>query len=203
MTSAADSQHAYCSTLTRSQNQGYYACQFIGYQDTILAQTGTQLYAKSYIEGATDFIFGQHGQAWFTKSDIRVLTTNVGYVTASGRASSTDKSYYVLDTCNIAAKSGQSVTKGTYYLGRPWGAYARVAVQDTTMTDVINSAGWSEWSTSDARTSDVTFAEYDNTGSGASGTRAKFSTKLAAKLAISDVLGTSYASATYVDSSYL
>ena len=132
-----------------------------------------------------------------------MLTTNVGYVTASGRASSTDKSYYVLDTCNIAAKSGQSVTKGTYYLGRPWGAYARVTVQDTTMTDVINSAGWSEWSTSDARTSDVTFAEYDNTGSGASGTRAKFSTKLAAKLAISDVLGTSYASATYVDSSYL
>jgi pectinesterase len=34
-----------------ADKQGYYGCQFKGYQDTILAQTGNQVYAKSYIEG--------------------------------------------------------------------------------------------------------------------------------------------------------
>ena len=41
-----------------ASNQGYYGCQFTGYQDTVLANTGYQLYAKSLIVGATDFIFG-------------------------------------------------------------------------------------------------------------------------------------------------
>ncbi|KAH0392084.1 pectin lyase-like protein, partial [Aureobasidium melanogenum] len=77
-------------------NQGFYACKFLGYQDTILAQTGTQLFAKSYIEGATDFIFGQHGLAWFSYCDIRVLAASLGFVTASGRASN-EAGYYVLD----------------------------------------------------------------------------------------------------------
>ncbi len=35
----------------QADKQGYYGCQFKGYQDTILAQTGNQVYAKSYIEG--------------------------------------------------------------------------------------------------------------------------------------------------------
>lgn len=34
-----------------ADKQGYYGCQFKGYQDTILAQQGNQVYAKSYIEG--------------------------------------------------------------------------------------------------------------------------------------------------------
>ncbi|TIA78454.1 pectinesterase [Aureobasidium pullulans] len=176
-------------------NQGYYACKFIGFQDTILAQTGTQLYAKSYIEGATDFIFGQHGLAWFTGCDIRVLSASLGYITASGRASS-EAGYYVLDHCSIAAKSGATVAKGAYYLGRPWGAYARVAVQSSTISEVINAAGWHIWNTGDERTDHVTFGEISNTGAGASGTR-KFETKLNKAVAITDVLGSAYASAAY------
>ena len=40
-----------------------------------------------------------------------------------------------------------------------------------------------------SRTDHVTFAEYGNTGPGSLGTRASFSTKLAAPIAISTVLG--------------
>jgi pectinesterase len=61
-------------------DQGYYGCQFLGYQDTILAQTGTQVYAKCLIVGVTDFIFGQHASAWFDQVDIRVLAASLGYV---------------------------------------------------------------------------------------------------------------------------
>lgn len=71
------------------------------------------------------------------------------------------------------------------------------------MTDVINSAGWSEWSSSSPNTADVTFDEFGNTGAGASGTRASFAAKATAALAITEILGSSYASAAYVDTSYL
>ena len=70
---------------------GVYGCQITGYQDTLLAETGTQVYAKTLIVGKTDFIFGQHAQAWFDQVDIRVLAGG-GYVTANGRASSSDVS---------------------------------------------------------------------------------------------------------------
>lgn len=101
-------------------NQGYYGCQFWGFQDTVMAQTGAQLYAKSLIVGATDFIFGQHATAWFSQVDLRVLKASKGYVTANGRPSSTDPSFYVFDRCTIAAAAGNSVPTGAYYLGRPW-----------------------------------------------------------------------------------
>lgn len=121
---------------------------------------------------------------------------------ANGRASSSGTSYYVFNNCDIAAASGNTVTAGAFYLGRPWGAYARVVFQKTSMSAVINSAGWHVWSTSDERTDDVTFAEYDNTGTGASGTRASFASTLSSAVSISTVLGSSYSSAGYYDSSY-
>lgn len=168
----------------------------------MLAETGFQLYAKSYIEGAVDFIFGQTAQAWFEQVHIGVLATSYGTITASSRTSN-DAGYYVLNKATIAAASDNSVTAGAYYLGRPWGAYARVIFQSCSLSNVINAAGWHVWSTSDTRTSNVLFEEYTNTGTGASGTRASFSKKISTPIAITTVLGSSYASAYYVDASYL
>ncbi|KAI7975071.1 hypothetical protein EIK77_001931, partial [Talaromyces pinophilus] len=84
--------------------------------DTVLAETGNQVYAKSYIEGAIDFIFGQHATAWFDGCDIGVVAKSQGTITANGRSSSSDASYYVINKSNIAAASGQSVASGSYYL---------------------------------------------------------------------------------------
>ena len=69
------------------------------------------------------------------------------------------------------------------------------------MTDVINSAGWTEWQSSEPNTDHVTFAEYGNTGAGAKGTRASFASKLSAPLAMADVLGSDYAD--WVDTAYI
>ncbi|KAL3424145.1 pectinesterase [Phlyctema vagabunda] len=179
--------------------QGYYGVGLYGYQDTLLAQTGNQLYAKSYIQGATDFIFGQHGLAWIDGSDIRI--NGNGYITASGRASSSDTSWYVINKSNVAAASSTTATAGNVYLGRPWGAYARVTVQNTVLSNLINSAGWSVWNKGDERTSNVAFTEYGNTGAGASGTRASFSSKLSSAVSISSILGSDYTS--WADTSYL
>jgi pectinesterase len=181
--------------------QGYYGCQFKGFQDTILAQQGTQLYAKSYIEGATDFIFGQKAQAWFDGVDIRVLAASLGYITANGRDSSSNPSYYVINKSTISAANGNSVPGGAYYLGRPWRNYARVVFQSTSMTNVINGAGWVKWNTGDDRTDKVEFAEFGNSGDGSKGTRASFSKKLGAAVSISTVLGSDYKN--WVDTAYL
>lgn len=73
--------------------------------------------------------------------------------------------------------------------------------QNTVLSNVINSAGWARWGSSDPRTDKVTFAEYGNTGDGASGTRASFSKKNSAAVSISTVLGSSYKD--WVDTTYL
>lgn len=67
--------------LSAYADSGYYASVFTGYQDTLLANTGKQLYAGSLIQGATDFIFGQNAAAWFEDSDIRVVSASLGYIT--------------------------------------------------------------------------------------------------------------------------
>lgn len=85
---------------------GLYACAFLGFQDTLYANLGTQVYLKSYIEvspthcflkessshcesmrmqGAVDFIFGRGGLAFFGGNTIGVRAA--GYITASGRLS--------------------------------------------------------------------------------------------------------------------
>ena len=44
-------------------NFAAYAVQLKGVQDTLLANQGKQFYGKSYIEGSTDFIFGQRSSS--------------------------------------------------------------------------------------------------------------------------------------------
>lgn len=167
-----------------------------GYQDTLLAEQGYQVYAASYISGAIDYIFGQTGAVWIDSSTIESVAG--GTITASGRASDND-SWYVLNKCTVLGSS--SVSEGTVYLGRPWEAYARVVFQESSLSDVINSAGWEEWSSSEPNTSDVYLAEYDNSGDGASGTRASFATTLTSAVEITTVLGSGYTD--WVDTSYL
>ena len=155
-----------------------------------------------YIEGATDFIFGQYGQAWFEQCDIRVPSADLGYITASGRESD-DSGYYVISNSNVAAADGADVPEGAFYLGRPWGDYARVAFQNTDLSEIINSKGWHIWNDGDERTDHVSFGEYGNTGDGSEGTRASFSTQLNEPVAMADVLGSDYASSYWVDTSYI
>lgn len=173
-----------------------------GFQDTLLAQSGAQLYAKSYIEGATDFIFGQRAQAWFENCDIGVVAAATGWVTASGR-SSNDSGWYVINRSRVAAAPGNIVGDGTYYLGRPWRNFARVVFQKTELSKVINPAGWAIWNVGDDRTNQTSFAEYANKGPGAKGERASFSREIEKPIAIETVLGSDYASAKYVDSRFL
>ncbi|KAH7342922.1 BcPME1, pectin methyl esterase 1 [Rhexocercosporidium sp. MPI-PUGE-AT-0058] len=185
----------------QATNQGYYGCSFIGYQDTILAQTGTQLYAKCKIVGVVDFIFGQKARAWFEAVDIR--TFDRGYITASGRDTESNDSWYVINKSTVAARDS-GVAAGSTVLGRPWKEYARVVFQNSNLSNVVNATGWSKWNDATPNTANSYLAEYGNTGAGASKSgRASFAKQLSAPVTIESILGSSWASASYVDTSYM
>ncbi|CAE6419029.1 unnamed protein product [Rhizoctonia solani] len=173
---------------------GCYGCKLTGYQDgyqdTLLANKGTQFYGKSFIEGAVDFIFGQQASIWITDSTLN--TIGKGCITASGR-STNDNTYYVINNSKITGTGDQ-------YLGRPWRNFARVIIQNTEIGSHVVAAGWSQWSTSSPNTDSVLFAEYKNSGAGAWKTgRASFATQLSAGVSISTALG----STDWIDTAYL
>ncbi|KAK0199648.1 pectin lyase fold/virulence factor [Desarmillaria ectypa] len=183
-------------------NQGYYGVGFYSYQDTVLAETGNQFYGSCYIEGAVDYIFGQSARAYFHKN--MIASIGAGAITANGRTSSSGASLFVINKATITTSSSATTSlQGKVYLGRPWGNYARVVYTSCSLGNLINSAGWEQWSSSSPNTDHVTFAEYNSTGSGASGTRALFATTLTSTsgYTISDVLGSTYTN--WVDSGYL
>jgi len=183
-------------------NMGFYGVAIFSYQDTLLADTGTQFFGKSYIQGAVDFIFGQTARLFIQGSVIASI--GPGCITADGRDSSTNPSLFVINESDvILGPNAASGTSGNVFLGRPWRDWASVVFSQNTLGSQINPAGWSPWNSTDPNTDHVLFGEFDNTGPGAAGTRANFSTKLTSDSAYTAaaVLGSNWT--TWVDQSYV
>ncbi|KAH7468624.1 Pectinesterase [Phytophthora ramorum] len=178
-------------------NYGFYACNFTGYQDTVCAHKGPELFARSYISGAVDFIFGMRAQAWFESCDIE--TVGEGWITANGNVNSSNLSEYVFNRARVFGSSGN----GSTYLGRPWQPYARVVWQNSELGDVVHPQGWSTWDDKTS-TENVYFKEFNNSGPGAAiEQRVPFSGQLNASVDIKEILGEGFESAWWVDTKYL
>ncbi|KAF5309034.1 hypothetical protein D9619_013593 [Psilocybe cf. subviscida] len=178
--------------------QGYYGVSFTGFQ---ASETGVQFYANCYIEGAVDFIFGQHAHAFF--QGVTISSTSKGSITADGPNSSTDGIFVINNSNMVLSSSAASGTSGNVFLGRPWTDTARVVFTNSNLGSHINPAGWSIWSTATPNTDHVLFGEFGNTGPGSLGTRASFAQELTstAGFTISDILGSDFA--TWTDSSFV
>ncbi|TVY18426.1 Pectinesterase [Lachnellula arida] len=182
---------------THGDYGGFYASALLGWQDTLYSHTGSQFFGRCYIEGAVDFIFGITGQAWFQGNTLG-LTRSAGTITAQGRTSSSTDGFFVFDKAKLVlGANAASGTKGSVFLGRPWGDYARVIFQNSDLENMITSVGWEVWDSSQS-TSNILFAEYDNTN--ADGTRVSWATTLDSAEGISTILPT-YSD--WVDSAYL
>ncbi|OWZ12256.1 Pectin methylesterase [Phytophthora megakarya] len=185
------------ATIIEGNNYGFYACNFTGYQDTVYANKGRELFAKSYIAGAVDFVFGSKAQAWFQSCDIE--TVGEGCIAANGRVDESNPSYYVFNNARVFGSSGN----GSAYLGRPWRPYSRVVWQNSELGDVINPEGWQEWN-HDNNTANVYFKEFNNRGSGAAiDKRVSFSGQLNGSVDIKEILGRNYTNEWFVDTTYL
>jgi pectinesterase len=152
-------------------------CRVLGNQDTLYTATETsrQYYKDCYIEGTTDFIFGQ-ATALFQNCTIRSLTNS--YITAAATSPS-QKFGYVFLNCKLIADT--SVKK--CYLGRPWRPYAKTVFINTDMGDHILPAGWNNWNNVENEKT-VYYAEYGSFGAGANaGGRVKWAKRLSKKQA--------------------
>ncbi|KEQ83848.1 pectin lyase-like protein [Aureobasidium pullulans EXF-150] len=159
-------------------NMAAYGCSFIGFQDTLLANKGVQVFSNSYVEGSIDFVWG-FSTAYFYKC---VIATNTkgACIAAQGRTVGVN-SAYIFDSSYITYTSTYGSTFGASYLGRPYSNYSTVVYKNSYLDKHINAAGWQVWSTGNPQTSNVFLGEYNNTGPGAwvSGTaRASFATNM-------------------------
>ncbi|KAG6576424.1 pectin methylesterase [Phytophthora cinnamomi] len=185
------------AVYVNAPNHGFYGCNFTGYQDTLCAHKGRELYSRSYISGAVDFVFGMQAKAWFESCDFE--TIGKGWITANGNKNSSNLSEYVFNRARVFGSSGN----GSTYLGRPWYPYAYVIWQNSELSDVVNPAGWSVWNNGTS-TANVTFKEFNNSGPGAAtDKRVSFSGQLNAPVAITELLGEGFESEWWVDTKFL
>ncbi|OJJ38372.1 hypothetical protein ASPWEDRAFT_106426 [Aspergillus wentii DTO 134E9] len=184
--------HQAVALVANGDRQGYYACQFLGYQDTLYAKGGTQYYSNSLVKGAVDYIFGA-SSAWFNNCDI--VSNGKGYITAMSREEETDTAWYAFDSCNIKAASGKDLT-GEVYLGRPWRVLARVIYQNSVLSDIINEKGW----TTMADGATPSYYEIDNSGDGADTSKREYESTIDAPVTRETVLGGDYQG--WIDGSY-
>ena len=133
-------------------------CRFLGWQDTLLDQSGRHYYENCYIDGHCDFIFGG-GTAFFEKCHIHCLSAS--YITAASTPEH-QKYGYIFSNCKITGEP----EKSEVYLGRPWRDYAYVLFMNCNMADMIRSQGWHNWS-KPHREKTSRYYEYNNTGPGA------------------------------------
>ncbi|KAF7319171.1 Pectinesterase [Mycena chlorophos] len=181
---------------------GFYGCGMYGYQDTLYANEGTQVYLKGYIEGAVDFIFGRQGSAYFGGNTIAQKAP--GCITASGRETNDTNSYVFNQNTIILASGAATNTANNFYLGP--NIRLRVIFKNTVIESQINTALWSIWSSATPNTDFVFYADYNTTGPGAQGiVRPSFAKLLTAAQAeeysIASAVGSNYAS--WVDAAYI
>jgi pectinesterase len=134
-------------------------CSFIGNQDTLYTSgEGTKNYFNNcYIEGTTDFIFGD---ATVLFESCEIHSKKDSYVTAASTPQNTNFGYVFKD-CELTAVEGVSQV----YLGRPWRIYAKTVFMNCEMGGHIKPEGWENWSKPEAEKS-AFYAEYNCKGPG-------------------------------------
>jgi pectin methylesterase-like acyl-CoA thioesterase len=149
----------------------------LGAQDTLFAASrycygdygpcvvARQYFADSFIEGNTDFIFGD-SKAVFERCELHGIATGSVMCTAQSKHTAQQDSGYVFDHCVL---TGAARNNGVLSLGRPWRPYATVVFLDTRIDAPVIPAGWTEWLRfGQPSLPTAYYAEYRSTGPGAS-----------------------------------
>lgn len=134
-------------------------CRFLGFQDTLYTygHESRQYYKDCYIEGTVDFIFGSSTAVF---DSCTIFCKNSGFITAASTPK--ERAFgYVFRYCTITGDAAA----GSFYLGRPWRPYARVAFLYCHLGRPVKPEGWNNWGkTSNEQT--AYYAEYKNDGEG-------------------------------------
>ncbi|XP_013633917.1 PREDICTED: pectinesterase-like [Brassica oleracea var. oleracea] len=141
-----------------------YRCTFEGFQDTLYAHAGDQLYRECDIVGTVDFIFG-YSAAIFQRCNIlsrKPLPNQINTITAQAASDQFAKSGFVIVNSTIGPYLGEHFTT---YLGRPWKPFATVLVMKTYLGDIVEPRGWIAWN-KEAPPTTLRYGEFKNSGPG-------------------------------------
>ncbi|KAK9067704.1 hypothetical protein SSX86_011815 [Deinandra increscens subsp. villosa] len=162
-------KHQAVALRSNSDFSVFYQCSFIGYQDTLYVHSFRQFYRECDIYGTIDFIFG-NAAVVFQKCNLYARKPDPNQknlFTAQGRDDPNQNTGISIIECKIAAGSelipNQTMFKS--YLGRPWRDYSRTVIIRSNIGDVIDPAGWLEWSGNQSL-STLYYGEYMNRGPG-------------------------------------
>ncbi|KAL2539063.1 Pectinesterase/pectinesterase inhibitor 3 [Abeliophyllum distichum] len=167
---AGPSKHQAVALRVGADLSAFYRCDMLAYQDTLYVHNNRQFFVQCIISGTVDFIFG-NAAAVFQDCDIHARRPDSGQknmVTAQGRTDPNQNTGIVIQKCRIGATSDLRPVQKNFptYLGRPWKEYSRTVIMQSSITDVIHSAGWHEWNGNFALDT-LFYGEYQNTGAGA------------------------------------
>ncbi|GLJ10794.1 hypothetical protein SUGI_0135310 [Cryptomeria japonica] len=175
---AGPDKHQAVALRVGSDQSVFYRCKIQAYQDTLYTHSLRQFYRECTILGTVDFIFGNSA---VVLQSCTILPRKPGQnqknaITAQGRTDPNQNTGISIHNCNIRADSDLAPVQSSFptYLGRPWKEYSRTVYMQSSLTDVINPAGWLEWS-GDFALKTLYYGEYKNTGAGsATGNRVKW-----------------------------
>ncbi len=144
----------------QSDKSVFRNCRFLGNQDTVYAAGlfSRQYFENCYIEGTTDFIFGE-ATVLFEACTLHCKANS--YITAASTTGGKPFGFVFLN-CKVTATSGVD----TVYLGRPWRKFAKVAYICCELGAFIRPEGWDNWSNSENEKTAL-FSEFQNKGVGA------------------------------------
>ncbi|SHJ94436.1 pectinesterase family protein [Epilithonimonas mollis] len=152
---------------TQGDRQSFYDCKIVGYQDTYLGNSIGRAYFKNcYIEGNVDFIFGR--QTVIFDHCTTYINRNNSVVTAPSTEATTKFGFVFLD-CNLTVPAAGTMDfNGTvinnFHFGRAWQNVPKSVFIRCETPSILNPTGWT---TPINGTLPVIFAEYGNTGAGA------------------------------------
>jgi len=136
-----------------------FNCTILGNQDTLYlsGNQAKQYFKDCYIEGTTDFIFGE-ATSLFENCTINSIKSS--YITAASTPEGVPFGF-VFKNCKLTANPEAT----SVYLGRPWRVYAKTAYINCNMGKQIRVEGWENWSKPDAE-KNTFYAEYNCNGEG-------------------------------------
>lgn len=167
---AGPSKHQAVALRVGSDLSAFYECDVLAYQDTLYVHSNRQFFINCLVAGTVDFIFG-NAAAVFQDCDIHARRPGPGQknmVTAQGRTDPNQNTGIVIQKCRIGATSDLQPVKSSFptYLGRPWKEYSRTVIMQSSISDVIDPAGWHIWDGTFALNT-LFYGEYQNKGAGA------------------------------------
>ncbi|WVZ54659.1 LOW QUALITY PROTEIN: hypothetical protein U9M48_005424 [Paspalum notatum var. saurae] len=159
---------------SKSNKSIVYKCRIEGYEDTLYAENGQQLYVETEIAGTVDFVFG-NARAVFHKCSLLVRVPLHGkhnVITAQSCNNTSLDSGFVFQSCHVAADEGhaEKLKSVDTFLGRPHKDFSHVVFMGCDLGDVVNSTGWVPWKKDEvieSVTRTVTYIEFRNYGPGA------------------------------------